>query len=254
MGEWLRPLTNRRWRGVTLVVLVGIGVLVRLGIWQLDRLEQRRASNALLAEQLAQPAVLLTGKEGPDVLLTMENREVAAAGSFDYEHQFIVLLQDWQGRTGVHIVTPLMLTTDQAVLVDRGWIPQEESTQADAYNLSNPIALNGYVQLSQVPTYGNRNTEPQPFQPEQYRVDIDVMQAQLPYDLLPVFLQQAPSGDNSLPYRAEREIDLSAGPHLSYALQWFSFALLLAGGYVYYVQQQEKRGKNTDRMNRDEPD
>ena len=253
MGHWLRPLINRRWRWVTLVVLVGIGVLIRLGIWQLDRLEQRRASNGLLAGQLAQPAVTLTGAEGTDVLLMMENRAVAAAGLFDYEHQFIVLLQDWQGRTGVHIVTPLMLTADRAILVDRGWIPQEESEAADAYNVPNATHVEGYVQLSQVPIYGTRNTEPQPFQPQQYRVDIEVVQAQLPYELLPVFLQQAPAGDDTLPYRAEREIDLSEGSHLSYALQWFSFALLLAGGYVYYVQQQEKRGKrdDTDGMNTD---
>lgn len=241
MGNWSRPLLNRRWRWVTVVVLVGIGVLVRLGIWQLDRLEQRRASNALLAEQLAQPAVLLTGEEAVDVLLTMENREVAAAGSFDYAHQFIILLQDWQGRTGVHLVAPLMLTPDRAILVDRGWIPQDESDQAEAYNLPNPITVTGYVQLSQVPIYGERNTDAQPFQQEQYRIDIEVLQAQLPYTLLPIFLQQAPSGEATLPYRAGRVIDLSEGPHLSYALQWFSFALLLAGGYVYFVQQQEKR-------------
>ena len=243
MGHWLRPLTNRRWRWVTLVVLVGIGVLVRLGIWQLDRLEQRRASNAFLAEQLAQPAVLLTGKEGPDVLLTMENREVAAAGSFDYEHQFTILLQDWQGRTGVHLVVPLLLTDNRAILVDRGWIPQDASTSTRIYDVPNPVTVTGYVQLSQVPHYGERNTESHPFQPEQYRIDIEVLQAQLPYALLPVFMQQSPSGDDSLPYRVKPEVDLSEGPHLSYALQWFSFALLLAGGYVYFVQQQEKRGK-----------
>lgn len=250
MGNWLRPLINRHWRWVTVVVLVGVAVLARLGIWQLDRLEQRRAYNAVLAEQLAQPSVMLTGEEEPDVLLTMENREVAAAGSFDYEHQFVLLLQDWQGRTGVHIVTPLMLTDDRAILVDRGWIPQDESQQASTYNLPNPVTVGGYVQLSQVPLYGERNTDTQPFQSEQYRIDIEVLQAQLPYTLLPVFLQEAPSGEETLPYRAEREIDLSEGPHLSYALQWFSFALLLAGGYVYYVQQQEKRARTSDKVTR----
>jgi len=242
MTHWLRPLINRRWRWPTVVVILGIILLISLGIWQLDRLEQRRASNALLATQLAQPAVTLTGQESASDLLAMKDRTVAAAGQFDYTHQFIIQLQPWQGQTGVKLVTPLLLDDNTAILVDQGWIPEAEAATLEKYHTPGPTTVTGYVELSQVARYGERDTTDTNFKAEQYRIDIERLQAQLPYTLLPVYIQQAPTEvEPGLPYRAAQEIDLSEGTHLSYALQWFSFALLLAGGYLYYVQQQEKK-------------
>jgi cytochrome oxidase assembly protein ShyY1 len=46
MAELLRALVGRRWRWVTLAVLALMLVLARLGLWQLDRLAERRAANA----------------------------------------------------------------------------------------------------------------------------------------------------------------------------------------------------------------
>ena len=34
-----------------------------------------------------------------------------------------------------------------------------------------------------------------------------------------------------------KEIDLSEGPHLSYAMQWFIFSLGLGIGYVVFVRR-----------------
>lgn len=242
MAHWLRPLINRRWRWLTVVVILGITLLIRLGIWQLDRLEQRRASNIVLAAQLAQPPVTVTGQESSPDLLAMKDRTVAAAGQFDYTHQFIIQLQPWQGQTGVNLVTPLLLDDNTAILVDQGWIPEVEAATLEQYHTPGPTTVTGYVELSQVARYGERDTTDTTFKAEQYRIDIERLQTQLPYTLLPVYIQQAPTDNEpGPPYRAAQEIDLSEGPHLSYALQWFSFALLLTGGYLYYVQQQEKK-------------
>ncbi len=78
-------------------------------------------------------------------------------------------------------------------------------------------------------------------QREWYDVYLTPIQAQMPYKLLPVYLEQLPppAGNNNLPYRSEPEFDLSDGPHLGYAIQWYIFALILAGGYLYFVGKQE---------------
>lgn len=242
MANWLRPLFNRRWRWVTVVVIIGMAVMVRLGIWQLDRLQERRANNDLLAEQLAQTPVQVTGQENAAALEAMKDRVVWIEGQFDTAHQFLILLQTWEGRTGLYLVTPLMLDEDTAILVNRGWIPQEEQATANQYDVTGVVTVEGYVALSQVPRYGTRDLSNTTFSPEQYRVDIELLQAQLPYELLPVYILQAPpEGELVLPYRAAPVVDLSEGPHLSYALQWFSFTLLLGGGYLYFVQQQERK-------------
>jgi surfeit locus 1 family protein len=58
----------------------------------------------------------------------------------------------------------------------------------------------------------------------------------MPYELLPIYLLQAPDGSaDGLPYRAEPERDFSEGPHLGYAVQWFLFAAILGAGYLGYV-------------------
>lgn len=242
MTKWVRPLLSRRWRWVTLGVIVGIGVMIGLGIWQLDRREQRKAYNATLAAQLAQPPAPVTGQEDAAALEAMQDRQVWAEGQYDTAHQFLILLQPWEGRTGAYLVTPLMLDESTAILVNRGWIPQEEQETASQYDVTGSTIVEGYVARSEVPRYGTRDLTSTTFNPEQYRIDIEVLQAQLPYELLPVYILQAPTeGAQVLPYRTAPEIDLSEGPHLSYALQWFSFSLLLGGGYLYFVQQQEKK-------------
>ena len=60
-----RSLFGTRWWWVTLLVIVGVAVLARLGIWQLDRMAQRRAQNAIILEQLSAPPLLLTGEALP---------------------------------------------------------------------------------------------------------------------------------------------------------------------------------------------
>jgi surfeit locus 1 family protein len=71
-----------------------------------------------------------------------------------------------------------------------------------------------------------------------YRMDIEAIQAQMPYKLLPVYVKQAPEeGNQQLPLRAEREVDLSEGPHLGYAIQWFLFSTILGVMYIALVNK-----------------
>jgi surfeit locus 1 family protein len=41
-----------------------------------------------------------------------------------------------------------------------------------------------------------------------------------------------------IPYQPE--IELTEGPHFGYALQWFTYALILVLGYPFYVRRQIK--------------
>ncbi len=63
--------------------------------------------------------------------------------------------------------------------------------------------------------------------------------------LLPVYLLQspAPEGNVTLPYRSEPEVDLSEGPHLGYALQWFAFAITAGVIYLALVRSREKKAE-----------
>jgi surfeit locus 1 family protein len=238
---WL--LISRRWFIPTLVVILGVLFLARLGLWQLDRLEQRRAANEILRIQLQQPPFELTAALADANPADYQDREAWAQGVYDNERQMTLTVQTWQGQAGAHLLTPLLLDENTAVLVDRGWVPNRLATPQEwgAFAVTGTAVLTGTIQLSQEISRGAAVTpDPTRFQAEWYRVDIPVIAAQLPYDLLPFYLVQtpAPEDGDGLPYRAERVIDLSEGSHLGYALQWFTFSLMLAVGYLFFVRRQ----------------
>jgi len=238
----LAALFSRQWWWVTLLVVAMMIVLARLGIWQLDRLQQRRAANAVLSATLAESPLDLAGATLADDLSTLKNRQAVATGAYDLDHQVILKVQNWQGRAGVHLITPLILADgEKAVLVDRGWIPEADNnpTGHAKYDVFGPVTIEGFVALSQSLSRRASSEEEGP-QVEWYRVDIAAMQPQMPYDLLPVFVLQAPEGNEQLPYRIEPEFDLSEGSHFGYAMQWFIFSLGLGIGYVLYVRKNMK--------------
>ena len=242
---WLtvKALFGRRWWWVTLVVVAGMVLLARLGVWQLDRLEQRRAYNAQVAQALAAAPLALTGELPVGELDELRNRQVVARGRFDYDEQMVLKVQNWQGQAGVHLITPLRIEgNDKAVLVDRGWIPIAEATPEGWSQYEEPglVTVHGFVALSQpLSRFAPASSQPAEPQQEWFRVDIPAMQPQLPYELLPVYVVQTPppAGNVELPYRSEAEIDLSEGPHLGYAIQWFIFSLMLGVMYMVFVSK-----------------
>jgi surfeit locus 1 family protein len=72
-------------------------------------------------------------------------------------------------------------------------------------------------------------------------LDIRQIAQQLPYAVLPVYLQLgAGQGAINAPLPSEPSLDLSEGPHQGYAIQWFTFAAMLLVGYPLYVRKQER--------------
>ena len=255
MAELLRALVGRRWRWVTLAVLALMLVLARLGLWQLDRLAERRAANVQLSAALSAAPIDLNAALDAyaalapnDVPDDLANRDVKVAGEYDFTQQRVIVLQNWNGQPGVHLLTPLVLAGDdnapRAVLIDRGWIPEAEREAGHTFAIAGGSqTVVGYAALTE--TLRRRTAEsvaPATPNDELFRVDIAALQEELPYRLVPFYLMAAPvPGDETLPVEIAKEIDLSDGPHLSYAMQWFIFSLGLGAGYVLYVNRSLRR-------------
>jgi surfeit locus 1 family protein len=240
-------LFNRRWWWTTLLVIAGVIFLIRLGFWQLDRLEQRRAYNRLVAERWRQAPFDVNTHAIPTDLSELEYRRVQAVGEFDYTEQIALTGQTRDGAPGVVLVTPLMLDDSRAVLVARGWIPYAQSKPEEWSQFEEPpgAPVIGLIQESQLLPNGSPPSVPDSPQVEWFRINIDAIQPQLPYTLLPVFILQLPEDDrayDALPFR-EEPLRLDEGSHFSYAIQWFTFALMLGGGYLFFIQSQELRAQ-----------
>jgi surfeit locus 1 family protein len=243
-GRLLRTMFSRRWWSKSLLVLVGMAVCVRLAVWQVDRLQQRIARNAETRQLLAASPLDLNAGSLPADASGLKYRHAIAHGQYDFAHQVALEPQNWAGAPGLHLLAPLVLDGErQAVLVDRGWIPFEELATENwsQFDEPGPVTVLGCLQMPQkLP--GGAEARPQQ---RWYRVDLEAIQAQMPYELLPVYLLQSPgaAGNTSLPYRQEPQVDLSNGPHLNYVMQWLSFALILGGGYAWFVNNKLKESR-----------
>ena len=240
----LKALFSRRWWLVTLVVIGIVVGLARLGIWQLHRRTEKILLNQQMAERWRQTPFDLNLEALPGDLTSLAYRRIQATGKFDYDHQILIKGVNHNELPGANLVTPLVFPDQRAVLVARGWIPIDKVSPEhwSEFDEATPtVTVTGLARESQ-PLPG----APQPAagQKEWFRVDIDALQAQMPYQLLPAFvemLREPARKVDALPIRAEEPPPFDDFMHLNYAVQWFIFAVIGAFGYLMLVRQQESR-------------
>jgi surfeit locus 1 family protein len=106
----LRPIA-------TAATAAAVLLFVLLGNWQLGRATARR----VIDEQFSRAEVALPLP--PASIAVPRYQRVTASGSYDADHQFLLDNMSEAGQAGVHVLTPLLLSDGNAVLVDRGWAP-----------------------------------------------------------------------------------------------------------------------------------
>ena len=204
-------------RDVTLGVLAILvaTVCVLLGRWQLNRLAQRRARNSVLAARLALPPLPVRRDVTAD---SARQRRVVTHGVYDFSAERTWPGRSFQGTPGVALITPLRLADGSVVLVDRGWVPSPDAFHVDhaLYREPDTATVTG---IALIPPRG--------------RGDVDVA------GFLPFVIQletPEPPPDRGLPRRWPLPA-FDDGPHLSYAIQWFSFALIALVGTAVLIRK-----------------
>ena len=241
----LRRMFSRRWLFTTILVFLGTALCIRLGIWQLDRLEGRRAFNAQVTSMRAMPPLDLNASE-VDSIATMEWRAVTVTGEYDFENQVAVRNQYYRDQYGYHLLTPL-LSQGTAVLVDRGWIPADgNATPADWRKYDEPgvVTVTGQIRLGQTkPAFGGvAYALPADGSPLWVwnNGDLEKISLQMPYPIYAVYIQpNIDPADETPPIPYQPEVELTEGPHIGYAFQWFTFATILFVGYPFFLRKQE---------------
>jgi cytochrome oxidase assembly protein ShyY1 len=236
----LRP----RWIVGHVVVLTLVVTMVNLGLWQLRRHDERRAENARIREGAQSTVALdsLVGAEGAALPDRAGFRRVQARGTFDAAHEIHVRFRSHGGLPGYEALTPLVVRPGVAVLVDRGWLPLQVGDTSTGLAPPPPdeVTVTGLL----LPGEGMAR-----FRPEQRRdgrlvvgaVHVAGLEQRLGYDLYPGFVQlQEPDDPNTYPEPLP-DPDLGAGPHLSYAVQWFSFATIAGVGWWLLVRASARR-------------
>jgi surfeit locus 1 family protein len=197
--------------GTALLLLVVAGC-IRLGFWQLERLEQRQSLNARVARRMQAP-VLEDRLLLPDTAVSLYRR-ATVTGRYDDERSIVLPGRAFNGVPGVHLLTPLLLDAEAAVLVNRGWVPSADAATipVDSFPAGQPgqdaARLTGIVlplPFTEPRPVGQRTGDGASFRRVWYHLDLAQLQAQFPYRLLPLQLQLLPRrGDDSASERSRR--------------------------------------------------
>ena len=253
-----RFLLSRRWLGFAVFAVVVAGVCIRLGMWQFDRLDERRADNHRIEANLAVDPSPVTGvvSAGGSVDSGDEWRQVTATGHFDSSQQVILSQQTREVGPGVDVLAPLVLPEGVAVIVDRGWLainsPSEVPTPPPAP--TGPVKVTGWLRVdSDADSWATTPEDDGTVR----AVDSGDLAGSLPYDVLPGWIamtsQQPPAHDA---LAAPEAPDLGDGPHFFYGLQWWFFAGLALVGYCWFAWTEahpRRPGQAVDADPQEEP-
>ncbi len=217
------------------ISVVAVAVCVRLGFWQLSRRGERIAYNDSISTRLTDEPTSLNSL--PSDTSQLRFRRVNLHGVYDYSHEIVLTNRVRNGSPGVHIVTPLLLNgTDSAVLVIRGWVYTPDGVTANVTDWREADSLSSVGFVIPLPTPGVGKVQ-SPTNPQAYRwIDLTVLAKTIPYPLhnYIVVLAGDTAHHENVPPRVSPPI-LDEGPHLVYAIQWFSFAIIFLIGTVFFV-------------------
>lgn len=221
---------------------------VLLGLWQLDRYELRADRNGAVRTALAADPVPLESLVPADAAITdiprdVEWRSVVVSGRYDPQATMTLRLRPVSGQSGVHALTPLVLSDGSAVLVDRGFVATAARTTDDVGvpdPVPGPVELVGRLRLSE-----NRGAglDPDSTPPSIRFVDLSdpALQELSTAPLASIWVEsvdQSPPEDTGLSPIPPPQ--LSSGPSLIYAVQWFLFGVIAVVGFIVLIRREPR--------------
>lgn len=232
-----RFLLRPKWIAFHLLVVVGIIAMINLGFWQLSRLDERQAFNAVVEERYDAAPVpideLLTPDADPDDIAW---RPVTTSGTYLADEGVLIVNRSQNGRAGVNTVVPLRLDDGRVLFVNRGFVPQTfDLPEVPALE----VEVTGRLRPSQERGFGQLSDPADGVLREAQRLDIDRLAPQVDGEVLPMYvdlIESVPAEVGPVPEPVIAP-DLSEGNHLSYAAQWFIFSIAVAVGWVLAVRR-----------------
>lgn len=208
-------------------------ILLSLGFWQLDRLSWKEN---ILAQIEAKNNTDPMAQE----LSLGEHTEFArgyVTGTFDPSLTWTITPRTYEGQVGYHLLQAFKTTSGQWVLVNRGWVSNEDQSKILTPNGQMKIA--GYFKT---PDLKNRFT-PNNRLDDHVLYAVDIEQINKTYDraFYPLVLyQEYPKSPFPLPFDG---LPQPRNKHQQYAIFWFGMAgvLVLLCGFSYYRSRRLAR-------------
>ena len=254
-------------------------VFLIAGFWQLSRHNEQRERNTLATERQSERPLdsdrFFEAVADPNTVPLLEYRSVHLdVQRIDWPDAIQIRNRSLDGLAGCHLAVPVEASGNlngspksPGVLVVAGWLPEGVCTAATASTgeiprggLVDAQQIEGRIRLSQERGLLGPSDPPQGRLASLARTDVKRIDQQTTLGLVPVYVEltSASRSDGSLIAFGGSTADdsatslvrplpppsLDAGPHLGYALQWFSFAVVAIVGYTLVLRHHARKGES----------
>jgi cytochrome oxidase assembly protein ShyY1 len=235
--RWQRP----SWFAIALTI-AGVALFLRLGIWQLDRMHEKRAMLDAGAAALHERKAVPLADAAWDTARAHAYDWAEGTGAFADRQPVLLDNQVRNGRAGVRVYRVFYMdkadrSMGGAILADLGWLPLAANRELPklSFPVSDRMEVRGL--LAPPPSFGiplGVGFE--------HKGDVWLATRIDPAALAPVLLQWVPAWkpalaprvlrlDPALPLGFERDLEVLPGNmpperHQGYAVTWFGFALV----------------------------
>ena len=234
---------TRAFAWVTLAMLIGVTVTIRLGFWQLSRADEKQMRHSAIMAQQAAPQLSTSELLDQPALFQQTHQRVVLDGQWLPQYTVYLENRAMNGQAGFYVLTPLQLNANTRVLVQRGWVPRHRQDRTLLPPIQTPpgvVRVQGRLALPPSPllSLGGNDTAAPASGPLSERsnirqnLDLDAYAAETGTALVATVLQTDPASEGLL--REWPEISTGVEKNLGYAFQWFALAVLQLGLYLWF--------------------
>ncbi len=241
MSGW-RFAFSRRWAGYLALTVAFAIVCSFLGMWQFARRAEARAEISRIdANYDATPVPIGEALPALDSF-DVDQRwlPVELNGSYLADRELLVRNRPFNGQPGFEVLTPLLLDSGEVFVVDRGWVPtgsDQDAPDSVPAPPAGPVTVIARLKAGE-PTLPSRETVAGSGQiPTINLPQVEEIVGSATYTgAYGIVAAESPEPEVT-PAHAFRPVR-DEGPHLSYAFQWFVFALLAFVGLGWALRQE----------------
>lgn len=229
-------LKGRGWVVLVAALLVA-ALTARLGLWQLDRADQKNRAQQVLNERRALPPVTageLAIRSGDAA--AQYSRAITLEGR--WQSALTVYLENRQmdARVGFYAVTPLLLGDGTAVLVQRGWLPRDQADRTRIVAAPAPagrVTVQGRIAPAPGRVYDFAGAASGPIR-QNLSIEAYARETALPLRPVSVVEEDGPAAPQDGLLRHWTAPAADVHKHYGYAFQWFALSTLTIALYVWF--------------------
>jgi surfeit locus 1 family protein len=220
---------------VLLATLAGMALTARLGVWQLDRADQKQRLQAEIDQREALPPLAAAElARDPAAAEAQVHRRIVLNGTWQARSTVFLDNRQMNARVGFFVLTPLVLDDGSAVLVQRGWRGRDFIDRERLAPVPTPegvVQVPGRLARAPARLYEFDGAASGPIR---QNLDLEQFGRETGLALRPLTLLQTSSATDDGLARDWPRPAAGLQKHYGYAFQWFALCALIGGLHVWF--------------------